>query len=271
MRNNKQPILGILGGMGPDATVSFYDKIVKHTCAEKDQEHIRALIYSDTAIPDRTTAILSNDPALVQAVVDEFNDSLKLFADAGVDSVVLTCNTLTYFIPFIESKVKVINIVDETVKAVKERAGERREERGESEREVKVGIMATDGTVQMGLYHKALERVGLVPVSPSKDMQAKTMEIIYSQVKKTGKGNIEDFNMVLEHLLDQGCEYIITGCTDLSWFVQDNDFPQRVDSVDALVKASIKMMGKQYKEYSPHPVLPSLHYDSPPIRRQKAL
>ena len=238
MNNNKQLILGIIGGLGPEVDALFIKAIRNHTVAETDQDHICIKLLSDPTIPDRINAVLSNDPIFRESIVDKFNAILSQLGD--VEAVAIPCNTSMHFINSLKSEAKIINIVDETVKAVKEKASE----------STKIGIMATDGALHAGLYHNALKSTNLVPVSPGKDMQAKIMEIIF-RIKQTGKGREEDFNIVLEHLLERGCKYVIIGNTELSYFSQNNSLPQCIDSLTVLAKVSIETVGKKYKEFSP--------------------
>ena len=59
----QEGILGVLGGMGPQATNTFYQRIIDRTQAESDQEHLQVLLWSDAKIPDRTAGILAEGEA----------------------------------------------------------------------------------------------------------------------------------------------------------------------------------------------------------------
>ena len=138
----KESKLGVLGGMGPQATQVFYQFVLDRTDAARDQDHLPAVILSDTGIPDRTAAILSGDTGPVYA---------RLLADArfleswGAACIAIPCNTSHTFVPTLqrELNVPIVNMVTETAAALKTLGAKR------------VGILATDGTVRMGLYQAA--------------------------------------------------------------------------------------------------------------------
>ena len=87
--------IGILGGMGPEATAYFYQKIIKFTNASKDQGHIPTLIYSNPQIPDRTEAILKNKHG---KIVYQLQCAAKTLEKAGADFIVIPCNTAHFYI-----------------------------------------------------------------------------------------------------------------------------------------------------------------------------
>ena len=86
--------IGIIGGMGPLSTVHLFERIVLRTKAQKDQDHIRVLIDSNTNIPDRTKAIISDGEDPVRELVN----SAKILENSGADFLIMPCNTAHYFI-----------------------------------------------------------------------------------------------------------------------------------------------------------------------------
>ena len=145
--------LGVIGGMGPQATLQFCQRIIDLTAARSDQEHLPMLILNDTEMPDRTAALLSGDLAPVR---DRLLADARTLEGWGATAIAVTCNTAHAFLPALEGEltVPIVNMVTETAKVL-EGLGCRR-----------VGILATDGTLRTGLYHKALEERGIEPVSP---------------------------------------------------------------------------------------------------------
>jgi len=234
--------LGIIGGMGPKATVVFFNNIVDHTVAASDADHIDMVILNNTKIPDRTAGILSGN---TKPVFDELLSSVRQLESLGVDSITMLCNTAYYFVQELQqaTKIPIISIIEETVKHIKERAT--LEHKG---KEVVVGVLATDGTVKTGTYRQMLEQYGLRYIFPDKELQAKVMHVIYDQVKKTSKGDIDDFNHLVEEMERLGCDYIILGCTDLSWFSANYTLSSRcVDALGVLTRVCIERSGKEYK------------------------
>ena len=195
--------LGILGGMGPQATELFYRRVVELTAAVKDQEHIETLILSDTKMPDRTAAILSGDTAPVYE---------RLLADArfleswGAACIAIPCNTSHTFVPQLQKELNmpIVNMVRETAAALKERGARR------------VGILATDGTIRMGLYHAACKEVGIEAVSPAEKIQRLVMSVIYDEVKGGRPVSSDKLAAIDAALVEMGCDYGVLSCTELS-------------------------------------------------------
>ncbi len=229
--------LGIIGGMGPEATQVMYREIIARTDAGRDQDHIDILIYSHASMPDRTAAIESGDTAGVRALLAA--DARKLRA-AGADILAVPCNTSHNFISDIEKAVDipVINMIEET-------AGYIRDKRPEMK---KVGILATEGTVRSGLYQKALESRGITPFVPDAKHQKTVMSIIYEQIKAGQKGDRDDFAAVDLFMKKNGCDGAILGCTELSVFRANHELDSYyVDAMGVLVERCITLCGGKLK------------------------
>ena len=223
--------LGVLGGMGPQATAIFYQRIIDHTLAATDQEHLPMLLLSDTQVPDRTAALLAEDTAEVEA---------RLLADAkvlenwGATAIAIPCNTSHAFLPRLQSKVAVpiVNMIQETAAALKESGAER------------VGILATDGTLRMGLYHAALKKAGMEPVSPPPDTQKLVMDVIYDQIKKGERGRGTDLAAIGAALREEGCDRAVLACTELSVCKEWHHLPDfYLDAMDVLADTCITLCG----------------------------
>jgi aspartate racemase len=136
-RMNKVPepdqkiILGIFGGMGPEATADFYNKIVRLTPAETDQEHIPTLIYSLPQVPDRMASIRNQDPAIVPYLVE----GVTRLENAGASFIAIPCNTVHYYFDYMQDAVSIpiIHMIRETVKEVSQHYPDLK----------KVGLLAT--------------------------------------------------------------------------------------------------------------------------------
>lgn len=223
--------LGVLGGMGPQATQMFYQRVLDRTDAERDQDHIPTLILSDTAMPDRTAAILSGDTAAIYA---------RLLADArvlegwGAAAVAIPCNTSHAFVPRLQAEltVPIVNMVTETAAALKALGAKR------------AGILATDGTVQMGLYQSACEAAGLQAVTPPPEIQKLVMSVIYDEIKKGEKGSREKFAAIDAALRAMGCDRAVLGCTELSVYKDWHGLPDfYLDAMDVLARRSVEVCG----------------------------
>jgi len=217
--------------MGPQATQVFYQRILALTDAKTDQEHIPTLIWSDTAIPDRTAAILSGD---TQAVFEKLLDGLKRLEREGCGVAAIPCNTAHYFADALQARLS-IPLVNMVGLAAAEAAG-----RGWR----KVGVLATDGTLQTGVYHRALAAAGLEAAAPTPERQALVMSVIYDEIKAGRPPSPEKFAAAAQDLKNQGCDGAILACTELSVYRALHPLDDwYVDALDALTRGVITACG----------------------------
>lgn len=229
MSKNK---LGIIGGMGPEATVNFYNRIVKHTKASKDQDHIDMIILNHASLMDRTYAIKNNKKS---EFLNQISEDIKILEYAEVDNIAIPCNTCHTFLEDIQSmtSIPIINMIEETCKSLDNR--------------LKIGLMATEGTINSNLYQKWFNEFNINYFLPESSIQNKIMEIIYNDAKANGIYDNNKFEMVLKYFINQNnCDLVILGCTELSQF--KNNFNEKtIDPMDYLVKASIERTNGIYK------------------------
>ena len=227
--------LGILGGMGPQATQDFYQRILDRTDASCDQEHLPTLIWSDTAIPDRTAAILGGD---AEGCYRRLLEGAKLLERGGCTVLAIPCNTSHYFADRLQAQlhIPIIHMIRETVAAI-QAMGKKT-----------VGILATDGTVQTGIYQKELTAAGLTPVTLPERLQKTVMSIIYDEIKKGETGSREKFGEVDAWLRQAGCDCAILGCTELSVYRALHSLPPYyMDAMEVLAEQAILRCGKQLR------------------------
>ncbi len=230
--------LGILGGLGPLATVYFMDLIVKLTNADKDQDHISMVVFNHAAIPDRTDFILdSTKPNPLPMMIED----AKKLEKSGADYVVMPCNTAHFFYEQIQRNISVpmLNIIEETVRyAVENISGIK-----------KLGILATKGTITAGAYQQMCEKYGIDWAVPTLADEQSLMNIIYNQVKAGKDININEFVRIINNMKADGCDAVVLGCTELS--VINKDFALNrndvIDSLEVLAKKSIILCGKKVK------------------------
>lgn len=237
MKAQQEGILGVLGGMGPQATNTFYQRIIDRTQAETDQEHLRVLIWSDAKIPDRTAGILAG-PEEAEKVYEALLAGAKLLEGAGCTVLAIPCNTSHYFADRLQARlgIPIIHMIRETVAAL-QAMGKKT-----------VGILATDGTVQTGIYQKELIAAGLTPVTLPERLQKTVMSIIYDEIKKGETGSREKFGEVDAWLRQAGCDCAILGCTELSVYrVLHSLPPYYMDAMEVLAEQAILRCGKQLR------------------------
>ena len=224
--------LGILGGLGPMSTVYFCELINRHTAASCDSDHIDMLISSRATTPDRTAYILDkNAPDPLPIMLSEAHR----LENAGVDLIVMPCNTAHYFYDGLAEgcKTPILNIIDETT-AHLARIG------------VKTfGLLATEGTIRSGAYERFCAPRGLTCVTPNEDEQAIISNIIFGQIKQNKPVDMDAFEGVVNPLRSRGCEKIVLGCTELSLLKKEGlDDELFVDSLDVLAYRTIVACGK---------------------------
>lgn len=196
--------IGILGGMGPMATADMFTKIVAHTKAASDSEHIRIYIDNDPAIPDRTAAILAggDDP------VPEMTDALRKLESCGADCLLLPCNTAHYFLPRLQTMTKIpfLSMPDATARACAETFP------GKT-----AALLATTGTLATGLYENAMAAAGVAYTVPDEEAQTALMRVIYEGVKADAKPESYrgDLAFAMDRLKAQGADYFVLACTEL--------------------------------------------------------
>ena len=224
-------ILGVIGGLGPLATAYFYELITKMTEVKNDQEHIEIIIHSAPGIPDRTAYILkkSNESPLPRMI-----EIGKELIAGGVGIIAIPCITAHYFHSELTQALSVpdINLPAETSLFIKEK------------RLKKVGIMATDGTVESGLFQNELLKEGLTPVLPSKERQADVMHLIYNNIKLGKPAEMDRFNLISSELEKNGADIIILGCTELSLIKRDENIGSGfLDAMEVLAGKAISECG----------------------------
>jgi aspartate racemase len=221
--------LGIIGGMGPEATARFYELFTVLDSVSSDQGHPDAVIFSRPSVPDRTRWLLGlSDESPVPHIIAMGQALEKL----GAEALVIPCFTSHCCIDEIQARlnVPVINMVSASILELKRR------------RVTSAGLMATDGTAQTGLFERAFAEDGdaITLKLPDSANQAKLMTIIYEQIKAHKAADMALFGEVSEELFAQGAEAIILGCTELSLIARD--FPLDPRFIDPLVVTALKAL-----------------------------
>ncbi len=223
-------MLGILGGMGPMATVDFMGKVIRNTPASCDQDHIQMVVCSATDVPDRTAAILGQGSDPFPAMLNALH-RLEL---SGATRIAIPCNTAHHWHGALqtETSVPIIHIVDAVADAL-----------ARQQTDPTIGVLATDGTVRAGIYQQRLAERGYVCVVPDAKAQAEIMRAI--RLVKAGHTN--DAAGILgreaEALAARGCSHIAMACTEipLALATLDNDLGAALlDPTDMLAQACVR-------------------------------
>lgn len=208
--------LGLIGGLGPAATVDLYDKIVKATPAKNDQEHFKVVIEQNPQIDDRTACLLNGGP---DPTIAMYNCAKRLQRD-GCDYIIIPCNTAHAFLPRMLRHLNVpfIDMQQTMLDEIKAKFGDN----------ARVGLMATSGTIATGIYSKKAEKMGMKMYTPDEDHQQSVMKAIYgpkgAKAGYTTGECYDDLYRGAEYLVKTyDCNVLILGCTELPLIFHETD------------------------------------------------
>lgn len=230
------PILGVIGGLGPLATAHFMELVIRMTQAEQDQDHLDMIVYSAPSIPDRTAYILDpGKPSPLPAMI-RLGQRLR---EQNATCVAIPCFTAHYFYDELCAGIglPIVNALRETAEYL-DRVGVKR-----------AGIMATTGTIQSKLFHRELLARGIQPIEPSEQGQQAVMSLIYDDIKQNRPPDMARFQRVSDELRRMGAEVIILGCTELSMVKRDNEIgPGFIDAMEVQAATCVTACGKSLSE-----------------------
>lgn len=222
--------IGIIGGMGPLATVKLFEKIVLNTAVMCDQDHVRIYIDNNAQIPDRTGYILNGgeDPG------EKITRTVKNLLGMGADYLIMPCNTAHFFAERIVEIAgdKFINMIEETAKAIKSSYPDKK----------RIVLMATKGTYEGRVYQKIFTKYDIDIIAPTDSEKEIIMDLIY-KIKIGKTDNAEEYNGLLKNYCDRGMDCFILGCTELSVANEIFDLtgiqidPLKIIALEAIKKA----------------------------------
>ncbi len=236
----RQKIIGVLGGMGPEATLDFYRKLIADTPARTDQDHLRVIIDSNPKIPDRIRPILFGGAS----PVPEMAASALALERAGADFIVIPCISAHFFLEELQGRcalpiISVLDVIAEHINARHPRAH-------------KLGLLATNGTIEGGRIQERLGRDGRDTIVPGPGDQQIVISAIGSikdnQCGRTREQIGLEVREVCARLIERGAQAIVLGCTELPLVVGPQDLPVPVfDPLDLLARAAILAAGSEPK------------------------
>ncbi|MCM3791437.1 amino acid racemase [Domibacillus indicus] len=219
-------VVGIIGGMGPLATVDLMNKIIQRTPANKDQDHIHVIADNYTQIPDRTTAILGKgaNPA------PYIEQSARRLEEAGADFLVIACNTAHFFYKSADHAVSIpiLHMPQETAVFLKKNHIN------------KVGLLATSGTLNTNLYQRSCESYSIEVLEPDSAMQETVMQGIYAIKGGDLEKGHQNLLAAAKELLQEGAEAIIAGCTEIPLVLSSSSNMHIIDPTEILADMVIE-------------------------------
>lgn len=227
--------IGILGGMGALATADLFQKCVENTQAASDQDHIHIYVDCNTEIPDRTASILNNGENPLPKMV---RSAVKL-ESMGAELLIMPCNTAHYFYDQLRSfvTIPILHMLRITAQAVRDLGMDC------------VGLLATDGTIQTGIYESIFSEYHIHTVKPNRENQQFIMDLIYRGIKGGDNGfDVSPMELVVDQLHADGAQSIILGCTELPVAFSKYRLPYpHIDPTLLLARAAIQAAGGQLK------------------------
>ncbi|PAS96339.1 MAG: aspartate racemase [Candidatus Dactylopiibacterium carminicum] len=213
-------LIGVLGGMEPLATVDFLHKIVEETPAATDQEHVPVVCWNVPQIPDRQHALAGRGPSPLPAMLQ----GIVRLAAAGATRIVVPCNTAHCWFDELQaaSPVPLIHIVDASLAALL--VGEDDE---------RVGLIASRGTLESGLYQRRLDSAGIPWLANS---DAEIEELFVPGCYAVKRNALHEGALLLaraaERLVERGANRLILACTEVPLALRRIDSPLLGISID---------------------------------------
>ncbi len=222
---------GVMGGMGPDATVDFMSKVITMTDSGRDQDHIHLIVDQDPTVPNRQVAIdCGNDD-----VTPRLTAMAQRLEIAGADFLVMVCNTAHVFLEGVRASTGLpfISIIEESIAEIDRRCASASV----------VGVMATDGCLDTNIYQDAVAASGRAAIVPDKAGVKELMRLIHA-IKAGDKGTdiSQGMEAVAAGLVERGADVIIGGCTEIPIVFEGENFVVPViSSTDVLASRTLAL------------------------------
>ncbi|UCH24338.1 MAG: amino acid racemase [Trueperaceae bacterium] len=225
-----QLTVGVLGGLGPEATLDFFGKVIAATPVQRDQDHLHLLIDNNPKVPNRNEAVAGTGPS----PAPQLAAMARRLEGAGADFLVMPCNAAHAFLPAITgaTRLPVVSIIDETTRATLARVPHLET----------AGILASSGCLDAGLYHQSLAHRGIGVLEPQAEDRDAFMELLYRIKTGDKSADVRKRMQEIAHtLIERGAEVVIAGCTEVPLVLFEGDLPcPLINSTDVLVASTIR-------------------------------
>jgi aspartate racemase len=230
----REKIIGVLGGLGPAATIELYRQIIRRTRARKEQDHLRILIDNNPKVPDRIAAVFGTGPSCLPELVR----SVRALERAGADFIVIPCVTVHYFHARLQRRTSlpVLHIIDETARRL----------RAEHPRARRIGLLATTAAIRSGLFQRSLADPDLELLVPDERSQKQLVTAAVHEIKAHGATTMarDLIRAAAEGLIACGARVIVAGCTEVPLVLQNGDVSVPiVDPIAILAEVAIARAG----------------------------
>ena len=227
--------IGILGGMGPEASANLYQRIIKYAQikygAVQDDDYPPIIIYS-LPLDGFDEKGINNLPLVKEQLVN----AVKRLELAGSELIVIACNTVHHFYSAMQDAVTIpiLNIVEKSLSEVKKESYK------------KIGLFSSQSTVELKLYQLAFEKSGIKVILPNKNQQEKINMVIEKVMG--GRQGIHEVIMLKEIAFDfvqQGAQAIVMGCTEIPLALNQTHTDIKLfDTIEIIVEAAVDFSRK---------------------------
>lgn len=228
--NRSNRTIGVLGGMGPEASSNLYAKMITYTQktygAEQDTDYPPMFIYNLPLFGFDETGIVDK-----KKVTSQLIDGVKKLEAAGSELIIIACNTVHCFYEEMQSAVDVpiYNIIEETRNRVQQAAHK------------KVGLFASESTCKLNLYQHSFTESGIDVVAPNREQQKKLNRVIKNVMG--GKHGAEDRSVLIEiakNYQSRGAEAVVMGCTEIPLAIDQTHTDIKLfDTIEIIIQSAV--------------------------------
>lgn len=205
-RASREKIVGIIGGMGPEATVDLMSRVIKATSARDDIDHIRMLVDNNPKVPSRIKALIEKNG---ESPLECLQDMARRLEGWGVDFLAIPCNTVHYYHHSVQQAVRIplLDMIGLAVDYVTSQTPDLKI----------VGLLSSSAVFDLGLYEERFANVGVNLMVMDPDDQNKVMAAI-RKIKTSNYGLevVRVIQEVADNLARQGAQALLVACTELS-------------------------------------------------------
>jgi len=227
----QEKIAGILGGMGPEATVDLMRRVIKNTPAQDDIDHVHCIVDNNPKVPSRIKALVEGSGETPAPVMVEMARRLE---KAGADFLCIACNTAHHYYPDVQEAVQipVLNMIALAVDAAHKADPAARA----------FGILCSPGTRTTKIYTNILQEYGLEAIYPDPDVEAALLAVIKDVKKGNTSREVKDrLAAIVRHMQGKGVSTAIAGCTELGVIMEGEEYPITVlDAAEVLAQAIVQ-------------------------------
>ncbi len=226
-----QKTVGVIGGLGPMATVTFMNSVLRLTPADSDRDHLHMIVDCNPKVPDVNASVLNIGPSAVAGLVE----GARRLENAGAGFIVMVCNAAHVYEPELRRSISIpfVSMIEETMVKIS----------SEFPRFENIGLLATNGCLQSDLYQKQLVGRGLRPVLQTADELARLMRVL-TRIRSGNLGEEQrnDILALIDALVARGAQTVILGCTEIALVdpVSGSDTPL-IDPCATLAEATVKL------------------------------